>query len=147
MAGKEGRASWTGCSGQVLTGLLLSQLWFRFLLRNLISPLSRTVRSNPPPDTGSYIPPCRLWPNLTLTFGFSSFFFSYIYFYFEPFFYFFFFLRKILSFQLQRVYHLYILVILFFLRGWLWERLYCIFEIFESNKHGFELWFCSLLSE
>lgn len=100
MAGKEGRASWTGCSGQVLTGLLLSQLWFRFLLRNLISPLSATVRSNPPPDTGSYIPPCRLWPSLTLTFGFSSFFFSYIYFYFEPFFYFvFFFLEKYFLFS------------------------------------------------
>ena len=133
MAGKEGRAPWTGCSGQVLTGLLLSQLWFRFLLRNLISPLSGIVRSSPPLDTGSYIPPCRLWPSLTLTFGFSSFFFSYIYFYFESFFYFFF-LRKILSFQLQRTYHLCILVILFFLRGWLWERLYCIFEIFESQQ-------------
>ena len=88
MAGKEGRAPWTGCSGQVLTGLLLSQLWFRFLLRNLISPLFRIVRSTL--DTGSYIPPCRLWPSLTLTFGFSSFFFSYIYFYFESSFYFFF---------------------------------------------------------
>ena len=148
MAGKEGRARWTGCSDQVLTRLLLSQLWFRFLLRNLFPLSCRQLTPTHLPDSDSYILPCRLgpswhWPLVSPLFSFpiciSSLHPSSVSLVFS--------LRKILCLQPQRMYHFCILAVLFCLRCWLWGRQYCIFEIFESNKHGFELWFCNLLSE
>lgn len=45
------------------------------------------------------------------------------------------------------MYHFCILAILFCLRLWLCRIQYYILEITESNKHGFQLWLCNLISE